>query len=131
VSEHSAEEVTFDELWSKIGGPDKALHEKEFVAFLPSPRRNRSNLLQVHTRGSKGDVDQVNFAHLGDMVQLLHVPIAYFSTGLHCPAGRPRRIGRTFTSYWVSVSLIPQHFLLILVHIDQDHGLHSHRPQCT
>jgi hypothetical protein len=34
VSEHLAEEATFDEIWRKIGGPDKALNEKELVPFL-------------------------------------------------------------------------------------------------
>jgi len=32
VSEHTSEDATFDEFWSKLGGFDKAVFEKECVA---------------------------------------------------------------------------------------------------
>lgn len=38
VSEHTPAEVTFDELWNKIG-KDHAENKKECVCFLPSERR--------------------------------------------------------------------------------------------
>jgi len=31
VSEHTPEEATFDEFWSKLSGIDKAINEKEFI----------------------------------------------------------------------------------------------------
>ena len=83
VSEHTADEATFDEFWSKIGF-DHAENEKEYAC--PSQRSAYNDgMEQVHRYREENHIDQEDFHDARNLVIVLRISILRcFSSRVYC-----------------------------------------------
>ena len=99
VSEHTKEDATFDEFWSKLG-VNKAENEKEYDPHIVCPHLHGSFRYQVYSPHQESCSSETYIRNASNLDSLLHVSISHLPACFH--RAPDRSLGRVFSKIRVS-----------------------------